>query len=427
MSSKLYERNNLSIIPSSEIRTEWLIHILSTKEGLEEDLITLYISPNNKIQETIHKLRQEHKKVSEIKSKNTRKNYLNALERVVQELCKFEALPTHGLVIFSGAVRQNKTSIEKLEFYMIEPPRSVNTYNYRRNHKFHLDPLTEMLRENEIYGFILIDTSNATIATLHGKNLVIDREYHSGISGKHKAGGESARRFERIRKHEINEYFKRIASHIDTYFKNIVTLNGIFVGGEGHTKYEFLEGNYIDYRLQKKILKIIDTSCTGKSCVDEALHRASETLNNIKYQKEKNIIEKFIHEINHNTGFAIYGENLIRKYLSEKIVDTLMLSSRLSKLSILAKCSQCDYQEQVIIKPSKLEEYEKRLNEEKCVNCFNGKLKIKRVMDLVEEFIELGEQNGVKIKLISPKVDDNYAFLESFKGIAALLRYNAKA
>jgi peptide subunit release factor 1 (eRF1) len=47
-------------------------------------------------------------------------------------------------------------------------------------------------------------------------------------------------------------------------------------------------------------------------------------------------------------------------------------------------------------------------------------------MDLVEEFIELGEQNGVKIKLISPKMDDNYDFLESFKGLAALLRYSAK-
>ncbi|WP_455278356.1 peptide chain release factor aRF-1 [[Eubacterium] cellulosolvens] len=417
----------MSIIPSSEIRTEWLINRLSAKEGLEEDLITLYIPPNNKIQETIHKLRQEHKKVSEIKSKSTRKNYLNALERVVQELCKFETLPTHGLAIFSGAVRQNDTSKERLEFYMIEPPRSLNTYNYRRNHKFHLDPLTETLRENEIYGFILIDANNATIATLHGKNLVIDGEYHSGIGGKHKAGGESARRFERIRMHEINEYFKRIASHIDAHFMNIPNLNGLFVGGQGHTKYEFIEGNYINYRLQKAILKIVDTSCTGKSCVDEALHRASETLNNIKYQKEKIIIEKFIHEIKHNTGFAVYGENLVRKYLNEKIVDTIILSSRLNKLSIVAKCSQCDYQEQVIIEPSKLEEYEKKLNEEKCVNCLNQELKIKEVMDLVEEFIELGEQNGVKIKLISPKMDDNYDFLESFKGIAALLRYSAKA
>ena len=417
----------MSIIPSSEIRTKWLINRLSTKVGFEEDLITLYIPPNNKIQEIIHKLRQEHKKVSEIKSQSTRKNYLNALERTIQELCKFETLPIHGLAIFSGAVRQNDTNKERLEFYMIEPPISLKTYKYIRNYKFYLDPLTEALKENEIYGFILIDANNATIATLHGKNLIIHKEHHSGIGGKHKAGGESARRFERIRKQEINEYFKRIAAHIDSYFTYIPNLKGLFVGGQGQTKYEFIEGNYINYRLQNKILEIIDTSCTGKSCVNEALHRALHSLNNIEYSEEKKIIEKFIHEIKHNTGFAAYGDNSVRKYLNEKIVDTIIVSSRLNKLSILVECSKCDYQKRIIVEPSKLEEYEKKLNEEKCANCLNDKLKIKRVMDLVEEFIELGEQSGVKIKLISQKMDDTFDFLESFKGIAALLRYSSKA
>ena len=93
----------------------------------------------------------------------------------------------------------------------------------------------------------------------------------------------------------------------------------------------------------------------------------------------------------------------------------------------MVECSKCDYQKRVIVEPSKLEEYEKKLNEEKCANCLNDKLKIKRITDLVEEFIELGEQSGVKIKLISPKMDDAFDFLESFKGIAALLRYSSKA
>ena len=80
-----------------------------------------------------------------------------------------------------------------------------------------------MLREKETYGILLVDASDATIATLQGKRLNIVRQMYSGVSGKTRAGGQSARRYERLRDMQLNEYFTRVGAHADEIFLPIDT------------------------------------------------------------------------------------------------------------------------------------------------------------------------------------------------------------
>ncbi|MEM4245750.1 MAG: peptide chain release factor aRF-1 [Candidatus Bathyarchaeia archaeon] len=407
----------------SQYKVKRLLDMLSSKEGRGTELITLYIPPNRQIHEAVTNLREEYGTASNIKSRSTRKNVLDAIEKVMQRLKLFKTPPPNGLAIFCGAIPQNGPGSERMEIYVVEPPEPINVYFYRCNSRFHLEPLKELLKEKEIYGIILIDANNATIATLHGRSLTINGEYHSGVGGKHKTGGQSARRFERIREQEIGKYFTRVASHADEIFLNITGLKGIIVGGPGPTKYDFVEGEYLNYMLRQKILAVVDTSYVGKNGVEEVVSKSGDILQNVRYSEEKKSVQKFLYELGHETGLAVYGENVVRKHLESKAVEVLLLSEKLSRVHVFVKCSQCGYVKDDVVHPSSIVKYEQDLVASKCPKCLNQALHIEETKDLIDELIEQGDDAGAKVELISSDTDEGVMLLKSFGGIAAILKY----
>jgi len=110
-----------------------------------------------------------------------------------------------------------------METYVITPPEPIHIYLYRCDPKFHTEYLQEQLREKETYGIMVIDTSATTIATLEGNRLQIVREEISGVPGKHRAGGQSARRFERLREANLLSYYKRVGEHANEIFARALT------------------------------------------------------------------------------------------------------------------------------------------------------------------------------------------------------------
>ena len=75
-----------------------------------------------------------------------------------------------------------------------------------------------MLKEKDTYGIVTVDGNEATIATLRGRTLEVVKSITSGLPGKHDAGGQSQRRFERNREQEVNEYYKRVGGYINDIF-----------------------------------------------------------------------------------------------------------------------------------------------------------------------------------------------------------------
>ena len=148
-----------------------MLELLASKEGRHTELISLYIPPTRQISDAMNNLRSEYSTATNIKSKNTRKNVLDAIEKVLQRLRLFKKTPKSGLVLFCGAIPQNGAGSEKVELFVIEPPEPTPIYYYRCDQRFHLEPLLEMLREKNTYGLLVIDGNEATIATLKGMAL----------------------------------------------------------------------------------------------------------------------------------------------------------------------------------------------------------------------------------------------------------------
>jgi len=404
-------------------RLKRALEILAKKEGRGTELVSLYVPPGRQISEVLAMLRLEYGTASNIKSNTTRKNVQDAITRVSQRLKLFKEVPENGLVIFCGAIPQNGPGSERLETYVLIPPEPIKIYLYRCDARFHTEHLEEFLKEKETYGILVLDSSAATYAILRGRRLEIVREITSGIPGKHRAGGQSAARFQRLREAKVVEYFKRVGTHANEIFLEIPDLKGILLGGPGPTKQDFEKGGYLHYTLRDKVAATLDTAYVGEPGVEEIVDRAPEILSRVRYVEEKRIVQDFLYEIGHNTGLATYGEEEVRRSLEAGAVKTLLLSEGLDIARVTIKCTVCNYAKQENMHNRSLQSFEQSLSGQPCPQCKTPTLQIAEVKELIEDLAELAERAGSDVEIVSTETEEGVMLRDSFGGIAATLRF----
>jgi peptide chain release factor subunit 1 len=404
-------------------RLKRTLNTLARKEGRGTELVSLYVPPGKAISDVTNVLRDEYGTASNIKSTTTRKNVMDAIVKVQQRLKLFKEPPENGLVIFCGAIPQNGAGSERMETYVIVPPEPIHIYLYRCDARFHTEHLQEMLREKETYGILLVDTQNATLATLQGRRLEIVRELTSGVPGKTRAGGQSARRYERLRDMRLQEYFTRVGHHANEVFLPIENLKGIILAGPGPTKYDFEKGEYLNYMLKGRIIDVVDTAYVEEQGVKEVVEKAPEVMRKVRYIEERKIMQQFLYEVGHDTGKITYGEEQVRRALESGAVSTLLLSEGLDTSRVTIKCTTCSFQEQLSVKNQKLIEFQQSLVGKPCQKCNAQALSIIDTQDLVDDFAKLAEYTNSEVEIISTETEEGQMLKNSFGGVAAMLRF----
>ncbi|MCW3985764.1 MAG: peptide chain release factor aRF-1 [Candidatus Bathyarchaeota archaeon] len=404
-------------------RLKKALDMLARKEGRGTELVSLYVPPGKQISEVLNTLRQEHGTAANIKSDTTRSNVQDAITKVQQRLKLFKRVPERGLVIFSGAIPQNGPGSERNETYVLTPPEPININLYRCDSKFHTEYLLEMLKEKEAYGILLVDSSEATFAVLQGRRLNIVKETTSGVPGKMRAGGQSARRFERQREAKILEFFSRVGSHATDIFLGIENLKGIIVAGPGPIKYDFLKGDYLHYQLKDKVISTIDSAYVGKQGVKEVVEKAPEIMRQVRYVEEKRLVQSFLYQVGHDTGLATYGEEEVRRALKMGAVRTLLLSDALDIARVTVNCATCDYIRKETVKSREVEGLQQSLMGQPCPKCKSPSLTAEQVEDIVEELAELAEHANADVEVVSTDTEEGQMLKNAFGGIAAILRF----
>jgi peptide chain release factor subunit 1 len=400
---------------------------LAAREGRGTELVSLYVPPGRQVSEVVAMLNNEYGTASNIKSNTTRKNVQDAITRVTQRMKMFKKVPENGLVLFCGAIPQNGPGSEKIELYIISPPEPIQVYLYRCDARFHTEHLAEFLKEKETYGIIVLDSSNASFATVRGKHLDMVKQISSGIPGKFRAGGQSAKRFVRQRQAKLQDFFKRVGEHANEIFLPIENLKSILLGGPGPTKEDFDKGNYLHYTLKEKIVAVIDTSYTDEHGVEEVVEGSQDILRRIRYVEEKRVMQKFLREIGQDTGLATYGEDEVRKYLSNGIVATLLLSEDLENARVTVKCGNCDYVKEETMKMHEVAEFEQKTSGSACPKCSVPTLAVDETKELIDELAEMAEMAGTDVEVLSGETEEGQMLKKSFGGVAAILRYKAAA
>ena len=231
-------------------------------------------------------------------------------QKLFQRLKLYKKTPERGLVIFCGALPREEggpPGTEVVKAFEIDPPKDLKTFLYRCDDHFHVDILNEMLKDDYLIGFLAIDAKDTGWGILYGDKIEVLKETSSGVAGKHRQGGQSAKRFQKLREMELTYYFNRIAQITREYFIDIYQIKGLIISGPGPTKEEFVRDNYLEYRLQEMIIATIDASYAGSEGIREAFTKSTDILSNFRMVEEKQIVEKLFKQINSNTGLGIYG------------------------------------------------------------------------------------------------------------------------
>jgi peptide chain release factor subunit 1 len=398
-----------------------LISELASKEGRGTELVTLYVPPKKPIHEVISNLREEWGTAGNIKSDTTRNHVQDALTRAMQRLKLYRTPPETGLVIFCGALPTNGPGSEVINLYEIAPPKPVTAYLYQCDDHFHLEWLRDMLREEKVYGILSIDASEAGLGILSGDRLEISDLLTSGVSGKTRKGGQSARRYERGREMELTYYYHRVGEHATRVFIDSGKVTGMIVGGPGPTKEEFLKGEYLHYELQKKVLVVLDTSYSGREGVRELVEKASDTLADVRLVEEKKLVQRFLAEVNRPGGLAIYGLPRILDALQKANIEVVLVSDDLDTVKLEAKCRKCGTSKSEVTQASAKVQKKQEMISIGCAKCggMDYDMDEKDIVDILEE---MAFQISSKVEVISSGTEEG-SMLKTFGGIAAILRY----
>jgi peptide chain release factor subunit 1 len=407
----------------ARFRFQRMLEMLEEKEGRGTELITVYIPPGKQISEVMNDLRNEWGTAGNIKSKTTQKNVQGALTKAMEQLKLFTRIPETGLVLFAGTIAGEQRGVGDMETYVLIPPEPIGIYYYRCEHRFMLDPLFELLRAEDAYGILVLDSKAATFAMLKGKRAEIVKDITSGVAGKTRAGGQSARRYERLRQMHLNEYFTRVGGYMTDVFLDAPNLKGIIVGGPGPTKEDFLKGNYLHYELKDRILTTVDTGYTGHGGVKEVVERSKDFLRNVRFYEERKLVQDFLYNVGQETGLATYGEREVMQALRNNNIRTLLISEGVRRALVRLQCRECGGKETRIVDLDDLEEFEDNLADVRCLKCGNGSYELLEKEDLIEALVKLAEKTDANIEIISTETEEGEMLLRSFGGLGAILRY----
>ncbi|MEX0656342.1 MAG: peptide chain release factor aRF-1 [Nitrosopumilaceae archaeon] len=402
-----------------------ILEELTQKSGRGTELVSLYIPRGKQLHEVINNLREEQGTADNIKSDLTRTHVVDSLSRVIQRLKLYKDTPERGLVIFCGALPPEgggPIGSEVIKLYEIDPPKELTTFLYRCDDHFHVDILKDMLKDDNLIGFLAIDAKDAGWGLLHGDKIEVLGETGSGVAGKHRQGGQSAKRFQKLREMELMYFFNRVAATTKEYFIDIYPVKGLIISGPGPTKEDFINNNYLDYRLQDMIIETIDSSYSGSEGIREAFARAGEILSDFRMVEEKQLVDELFRHINSRTGLATYGLKEVIKLLQNNVVQTLIITDDTNLYRLDVKCKRCqNIQETIIERPHLIQKKTELLNAP-CPNCKSMDSESTE-QDIVDYLELIAAKTGAKIEVISGKAEHG-AMISSLGKVAAILRYN---
>jgi hypothetical protein len=103
-------------------------------------------------------------------------------------------------------------------------------------------PLLELLAANYIIGVVLLRLGRFSVAVYQGENLVSSKTDARYVKGRHRAGGSSQRRFERIREGQMRRIFDKTCEAVEAQFgPHARQLDYILLGGERITLNNFMK------------------------------------------------------------------------------------------------------------------------------------------------------------------------------------------
>ncbi|MED5231811.1 MAG: peptide chain release factor aRF-1 [Candidatus Thermoplasmatota archaeon] len=402
------------------LRTKKTLEELQNMRGMGTELVTVIIPPDRLISDVRGQLGQEAAQAANIKSKLTKKHVGDAIESAISVLNRYKNAGEYGLAIFVGHVIVGNNKTRLVTVVIDDPPEIFGSFRYRCDSTFELTQLEDMLIDRTSYGLFVIDRGEAAYGIASGKRIHCQEELQSNIMGKHRQGGQSAQRFERLIEEAAHKFFKRATEHACNYWlPNLADIKGIIVGGPGQTKDFVVKNDYFHHEVKKLIREpFFDVGYSNESGLRELVQRAGALMDQIELEAERELVDNFLREVMQAHPKATYGEMMIRSALDQGAVANLLLSEGLRKRRVGWTCKPCSNQWEAT--------QNSRSEIPDCPKCGSEDVREDpdRTRDIIDELTELAGHTSAKVSLISMDSEEGATLHTSFGGIAALLRYS---
>jgi peptide chain release factor subunit 1 len=320
-----------------------LIQRLREARGAGTSMISLVCSPGTQVSQMNRLLTEEYGTATNIKSRVNRLSVLDAITSAQQRLKLYSKIPVNGLVLYCGTILTNEGK-EKRVTIDFEPYKPINTSLYMCDSKFHVECLTSLLDEVDIYGFIIFNGDSCLYATLQGNTRTILYQFTVDLPKKHNKGGQSSVRFARLRMEARHNYLHKVAELATQYFitDNKCNVKGLILGGSADFKNDLANSQLFDQRLKAKVIQTVDIAYSGISGLNQAIQLSVECIGDIRFIEEKKLIQKFFTEIEMDSGKYCFGIKDVMTALEQGAVEVLLVFEGVQEVVKLYRSKQLD-------------------------------------------------------------------------------------
>lgn len=294
-----------------------------------------------------------------------------------------------------------------------EPHKPLNKSLYLCDNKFHTEALQELLDSDAKFGFIVMDGNGTLFGTLSGNTRQVVHKFSVDLPKKHGRGGQSAVRFARLREEKRHNYVRKVAELATDFFitHDKPNVAGLVLAGSADFKNELAQSDLFDPRLSSKVIRVVDVSYGGENGFNQAIALASESLSNVKFVQEKQLIQTYFDEISQDSGKFCYGLNDTLAALEMGAVDRLIVWENL------------DMMRYVIRRPEQEMNQVVHVDHDQKQHVLSTEAELVDSMPLLDWFTETYKDYGATLDFITNRSQEGSQFVKGFGGIGGLLRY----
>ena len=256
----------------------------------------------------------------------------------------------------------------------------------------YIRPLAQLIDEWENYAIVLINNNEAKLFTISLGAVKDKKRLVAHIMNKHKKGGWSQMRFQRLRREAIEQFQKKVIDALEKFIVNEKII-GLILVGPGEAKLHFKKE--LPQRLVEYVLSVLDSQMDLPT--EKLVETATLEVAKKERKKSAEAVLKLRNEILRG-GEAVYGIKETVRATREGKAEQLILSKELKPRGWI-----CEHCQVVELGTKKI-----------CPYCNNKTSEV----DVLEEILEFAERSGANIEFVG----DN-PLLEDLGGVGALLRY----
>ncbi len=254
-------------------------------------------------------------------------------------------------------------------------------------------PLARLRDDYEDYGLLLLDSQEGRLFTIRSRLLQERGQSSIDLMNKHKKGGWSQMRYNRLRMGAIKSFLAEVVEDLLS-LEELEKMRGLVIAGPGNAKIQLLE--MLPPQTKERVLGLLDVSM-GAAPADLV-----EMSDRLALERERSSGQERAAELR---SAVLKGQ--LYASGTDQVRDALMLG-RVKSLLLLDGfvipgwiCESCQY-------------FQEGSQPESCPRC-NGRTSR---INLLEELYELAQKTGAEVEFV-----EEDEFLRSLGGVGAILRY----